>query len=111
MSSAIGLVDRYFVPMAQRVFGEATIPPEEQLGIELARWIARTKPAQFNARETRRRIRGALSDSKAMHQACEALTAAGWIRPARKSSENSAGRTPSNFEVNPLLLAGWKAAE
>jgi hypothetical protein len=111
MRSAIGLVDGYFIPMAQRVFGEAAIPQEDQLAMELARWIARTKPALFNARETRRRIRGALSESKVMHQACEVLTTACWIRPVRKSSENSAGRTPSNFEVNPLLLAERKAAE
>ena len=55
-------VDRYFVPMAQRVFGEAAIPQEDQLAMELARWIVRTRPRQFNARETRRTISRASGD-------------------------------------------------
>jgi len=90
---------------------EAAIPQEDRLGMELARWVARTTPALFNARETRRRIWGTPSDSKGMHQACDVLTPACWTRLVRKSSETTAGRTPSNLEVNPLLLANRKAAE
>ncbi len=68
--------------MAQRVFGEAANPEEDRLVMELARWIARTKLAQFKAPETRRAIRGPLHDPKAMRQACEVLKQAGWVRPA-----------------------------
>jgi hypothetical protein len=89
--ASIGLVDRYFVPMAQRVFGEAAIPQEDQLAMELARWIVRTKLRQFNARETRRTIRGVLHDPKAMQQACEVLQQAAWIRPAMKRPPSSVG--------------------
>ncbi len=104
MLAAIGLVDGYLIPMAQRVFGEAAIPEEDRLGMELARWIMRTNPAQFNARETRRAIRGPLHDAKAMQQACEVLRQAGWIRPVGRSSGASTGRLPTNYEVNPALL-------
>jgi hypothetical protein len=111
MLAAIGLVDRYFIPIAQRVFGEAAIPEEDRLGMELARWIARTKPKRFNARETRRSIRGPLHDSKAMQQACAVLTEACWIRPAGRSSGSSVGRLPTNYEVNPALLTKEKPRE
>jgi hypothetical protein len=109
LQGAIRLIDSYFIPMAQRVFGEAAIPLEDQLGMELARWIIRADPKIFNARETRRKIRGSLSDSKAMQQACDALSHAGWIRPMRRNPEPGAGRTPLNFEVNPKLRSEVKA--
>jgi hypothetical protein len=111
MLAAIGLVDGYFVPMAQRVFGEAAIPEEDRLGMELARWIARIKPKQFNARDTRRTIRGPLHDPKAMQQACAVLTLASWIRPTGRSAGSSVGRLPANYEVNPALLVEAKPHE
>jgi hypothetical protein len=109
-STAIGLIDGYFLPMARRVFGEAAIPEEERQAMELARWISEIKPERFNARETRRQIGGSLREAKHMSQACEVLTQAGWIRPVPGRSNTGGGRTPSDYEVNPALLAKAKAA-
>jgi hypothetical protein len=110
MLSAIGLIDGYFMPMARRVFGEAAIPEEERQAMELARWISEIKPERFNARETRRQIGGSLREAKHMSQACEVLTQAGWIRPVPGRSNTGGGRTPSDYEVNPALLAKARAA-
>ena len=110
MLGAIGLVDGYFLPMARRVFGEAAIPEQDRRAMLLARWIDETKPARFNARETRRSMGGPLRDPKHMEQACEALAQAGWIRPAGVRSGLRAGRTSSDYEVNPALLLSREAA-
>jgi hypothetical protein len=110
MLSAIGLVDDYFLPMARRVLGEAAIPEEERRAMELARWVAQTKPARFNARKARRAIGGMLREAKHMTQACEVLTQAGWIRPVAVASNASGGRTASDYEVNPALLVRAEAA-
>jgi hypothetical protein len=110
MEAAICLIDGYFLPMAQRTFGEASIPEEDKRAMELARWIWRERPPRFNARETRRSMRGGLKDAKAMNQACEVLTQAGWIRPVERAPGGSGGRTPSDYEVNPTLFAQEMAA-
>jgi hypothetical protein len=110
MEAAICLIDGYFLPMAQRTFGEASIPEEDKRAMELARWIWRVRPPRFNARETRRSMRGGLKDAKAMNQACEVLTQAGWIRPVERAPGGSGGRTPSDYEVNPTLFAQEMAA-
>jgi hypothetical protein len=104
MLSAIGLVDGYFLPMARRVLGEAAVPEEDRRATELARWIIQTRPALFNARDVRRKLGGLLRDSKAMAQACEVLTHAGWIRQAERSAGGSGGRSPLMYEVNPAVL-------
>jgi hypothetical protein len=110
MLAAIGLVDGYFLPMAQRVFGEAAIAEDERRAQELARWILRHRPKQFNARQVRRTIGGDLRDSKSMKQACEILTQAGWIRPIAKETGGAGGRSPLDYEVNPILFTEARAA-
>jgi hypothetical protein len=110
MLRATGLMDGYFLPMAQRVFGEAAIPEQDRRAMELARWIGGTQPARFNARKARRGIGGPLRDPKHMEQACEALVQAGWIRPAGVRAGSRAGRISSDYEVNPALLLSREAA-
>ncbi|MBM1171267.1 DUF3987 domain-containing protein [Microvirga arabica] len=104
MEDAIYLVEHYFLLMAQRVFGEAAIPEQDRLGMELARWIGQERPQRFNARTTRRKINRGLREPKAMKIACEALTEANWIRPLEKPGGPGMGRPPTEFVVNPILL-------
>jgi hypothetical protein len=109
MEDAIHLVEHYFLPMAQRVFGEAAIPEQDRLGMELARWLARERPQRFNAREARRKIGGLLREPKAMEKACEVLAEAGWIRSLQKPSGPGMGRPSTDFLVNPAILVQIKA--
>jgi hypothetical protein len=95
--------------MAQRVFGEAAIPEQDRLGMELARWLARERPQRFNAREARRKIGGLLREPKAMEKACEVLAEAGWIRSLQKPSGPGMGRPSTDFLVNPAILVQIKA--
>jgi hypothetical protein len=108
MKDAICLMEHYFLPMAQRVFGEAAIPEQDRLGMELARWIAQERPQQFNARATRRKINGSLREPKNMSMACKVLTEANWIRPLQKSGGPGMGRPPTDFLVNPELLRKFR---
>jgi hypothetical protein len=100
--AAAGLVDGYFVPMAERVYGDAAIPVSERGAMALARYLRKAGLVQFNAREVRRDIGGMLRDPPAMDAACHVLAEAGLIRskPLRASG---AGRKPKDFDVNPLV--------
>jgi hypothetical protein len=102
--AAAGLMEGYFLPMAERVFGDAAIPDAERQAMTLARHLRRESRERFNARDLRRTIGGGLRDAPKMKAACEALVEAGLIRPAFTRSGASAGRAAQNFEVNPVVL-------
>jgi hypothetical protein len=102
--AAIGLVDGYFIPMAERVFGDATIPPKERIAMILARHLFYQGSPTFNARELRREIGGALRDADVMTSACAALVEAGLIREAFKREGNVPGRRSRTYEVNTGIL-------
>jgi hypothetical protein len=104
--AAAGLVDGYFIPMAERVLGDAAIPPSERNAMTLARYIRKSKLAEFNARDVRREVGGNLREARIMDAACLALVEAGLIRPVRGQAIGP-GRKPKNFEVN---MAVWKVA-
>jgi hypothetical protein len=102
--AAAGLVDGYFVPMAERVYGDAAIPVSERGAMALARYLRKAGLVQFNARVVRRDIGGMLREPPSMDSACNVLAEAGLIRP-KPSRTAGAGRKPKDFDVNPLVLA------
>jgi Protein of unknown function (DUF3987) len=98
VNAAAALMEGYFIPMAERVYGDAAIPAVERAAMVLARHLRKSGPSKFNARKTRREIGGVLRDASAMNAACATLVEAGLIRPDAK--QPAAGRPPLNFEVN-----------
>jgi hypothetical protein len=105
--AAAGLLDGYFIPMAERVFGDAAIPMAERSAMALARHLKRNGLATFNARNVRRELGGALREAKAMDEACAVLVEAGLIRPEGKQALG-AGRKPKNYEVNPCVFGAGR---
>jgi hypothetical protein len=104
VEAATHLVGAYFLPMAERVYGDAAIPLSERAAMTLARSLRRLRLSEFNARDMRRHVGGKLRESASMHAACAALTEAGLIRP--HAARNSGGGRPAQrFEVNPALHA------
>lgn len=101
--SAAALMDSYFLPMTERVLGDAAIPATERAAMELLRYLRANGLAEFNARTVRREIGGTLREAPAMDGACAVLIEAGWVR--QKSSEGQ-GRKPKAFIVNPKLYRG-----
>jgi hypothetical protein len=102
--AAAGLVDGYFLPMAERVCGDAAIPVAERNAMTLARHIRKSGRTEFNAREVRREIGGSLREAAAMDAACGALVEAELIRRRFSRAGTTAGRTARNYEVNPAVL-------
>jgi hypothetical protein len=105
VGDAIDLVEAYFLPMAERVFGDAATPVADRNATMLARHLRRARDVTFNARLVRRTIGGALRDGQAMDAACAALVEAGLIRHVVVPNAG-AGRKPKDYQVNPALLGG-----
>src|SRR4029453_11576156 len=76
VASAITLVKDYFIPMAERVYGDAAIPIAERGAMLLVRYLKRNGLKAFNAREVRREIGGVLREPEAMNAACTVLVEA-----------------------------------
>jgi hypothetical protein len=105
--AATALVRDYFLPMAERVYGDAATTPQERNTAVLARWIAKTKPTDVHVRTVQREVRlPGLVDAEAIHAACKALVDAGWLEsPPRGSRE---GRARAAYAVRPELWAALK---
>ncbi|MEW6125018.1 MAG: DUF3987 domain-containing protein [Pseudomonadota bacterium] len=103
MRAAITMMEGYFLPMAERVFGDAIIPAADKDAVRLARWLRRERINQFNAREVRNRLGGSLRKAEAMDAACEVLVDANVLRPVVRAA-GAKGRAPKQFAVNPHLI-------
>ena len=101
--AAAGLVDGYFVPMAERVLGDASIPLVERRAMVLARQLRSRQHLEFNARTLRREVGGLLRESAAMDEACAVLVEASLIR-LKTGRPGQSGRPAKVYDVNPLLL-------
>ncbi|MEM9222090.1 MAG: DUF3987 domain-containing protein [Pseudomonadota bacterium] len=103
---AAALVEGYFAPMAEKVFGDASIPTEERSAMVLAKHLQTKEVTRFNARSLRRAIGGPLRDAKAMDSACKQLADAYLIQPAGVREGSLPGRAPKDYDVNPLICGG-----
>jgi hypothetical protein len=103
IAAAAHLVEDYFKPMAEYVFGDASTPREEQLATILAKYIIRSKADKINAREIARvaKLPG-LKDSNAVDAAVNRLIEAGWLFPDFKEFIG-AGRPGKDYIVNPKI--------
>jgi hypothetical protein len=101
--AAAGLLDGYFIPMAGRVFGDASIPTAERNAMALARYLRAHRMKEFNAKKMRREIGGNLREAAPMEAACNALVDAGLIRARFERAGSTPGRPAKNFEVNPVV--------
>jgi hypothetical protein len=107
--AAAALIEDYFKPMAERVFGDAALPEVDRLAATLARWILKERPKLVNARDLRRKARlPGLRDAAKVRLALGALVEADWLRPAFERSGDHGGRQREDYEVNPKL---WEARD
>jgi len=108
MQAAAGLMRGYFLPMAARVLGDASVPAEERNARTLAGWIMQARPAVVNVSSIRdgARLPG-LRESEPVKQACRFLADAEWLLPPEPSG--AAGRPRGDWTVNPQLWAEVEA--
>ena len=106
MEAAAGLMRSYFLPMAARVLGDASVPAEERHARTLAEWIIATRPAVVNVSSIRdgARLPG-LRETEPVKAACRFLGDARWL--ALAGDPGKPGRPRGDWTVNPLL---WAAA-
>ena len=97
--AAAGLMESYFLPMAERVFGDAAIPLAERNAIFVIKHLRKIRRSLFNARDLRREIGGPVRNPLDMDAACVALEETGLIRPIGKGH----GRPRKDYEVNPAV--------
>jgi hypothetical protein len=106
VGAACRLLEEYFIPMAERVYGDAAIPVPERNARTLARYLKQGKLREFNARALQRVIGGPLRDADAVKAACAALIEAGLIREQFSRSGATPGKKAHNYEVNPAVYQG-----
>jgi hypothetical protein len=105
VAAAADFLEDYAVPMARRVFGEASLPQAERDARTLARWLVRQDPLPetINARELRRMSRGpGITNADRMSAALDELAEADWVRPA-PARAGGYGRPRHDWSVNPLV--------
>ncbi len=104
MQDAAGMMDGYFLPMAARVLGDASIPETERQARTLAEWIVAMRPEMVNVSAIRdgARLPG-LRETDAVKEACAYLAEGGWLREAPVPAKP--GRPRGDWQVNPRLWA------
>ncbi len=104
VTAAIELFDAYFVPMAARVYGDASRPAAERAAVAVVKEIRKRKVATVNAREVRRSwgLPG-LAEAADVDAALGLLEEGDCVRAIGTSSAKG-GRRRSDYAVNPRLF-------
>ena len=97
----------YFLPMARRAYGDAALPADERAARTLAKWIIKERTTTINKSTLRRKTKLAgLRSKPEIDDAVEILEEAEWMRPAPARKGDTAGRSRSDYTVNPKV---WNA--
>ncbi len=103
--AAAVLVGEYLIPMAERVYGDASATPRTRNIATLARWIVKTRPNEVHVRYLQRDVRlPGLSEAATIHEACDGLIEAGWL--VAPPIRGIPGRPRVAYAVRPKL---WEA--
>ena len=80
-AAAATLVGEYFMPMAERVFGDAGASGVERNAATLARWIDKERPDEVHVRWLQREVRlPGLRSAEQIKDAANVLVDADWLR-------------------------------
>jgi hypothetical protein len=74
------LVGEYFMPMAERVYGDAAVGRSHRNAASLARWILREQAHEVHVREVQRKRLSDLTTAEVIHNAAAVLVDADWLR-------------------------------
>ena len=101
--AAAVLVSDYFMPMAERVYGDAAATEIERAAATLARWIVREQPKEVHVRELQRDVRlSGLRTAEQIKKAADSLVEADWLRaPVKGTAFGQRGRIV--YLINPKL--------
>lgn len=106
LAAASDLVADYLIPMAERVYGDATATEPERNAATLARWIRKARPEAVHVRTLQREVRlPGLNNAAAIHAAAEVLIEADWLRPP-PPQRGFQTRPKAIYPVNPAIVDG-----
>jgi hypothetical protein len=107
-TAAAHLLGDYFMPMGERVYGDAAIPLSDRNAATLARWIRDKRPSEVYVRHLQREVRlPGLMTADVIHAAAAVLVDADWLRPPRPAGEFGQKRREA-YSINPRL---WEALQ
>jgi hypothetical protein len=103
LAAAAHLVSGYFIPMAERVYGDAGASAGERNAATLGRWIRKHHPTEVHVRHMQREIRlPGLKSADDIRTAADVLVEAEWLRsPDAGTAFGQRGRVA--YLVNPRL--------
>jgi hypothetical protein len=96
------LVGEYFLPMAERVYGDAAVGRKHRNASTLARWILREKATEVHVRDIQRKRLSGLSSAELIHDAAGVLVDADWLR-SPPGQEAFGPRPRLAYPVNPRV--------
>jgi Protein of unknown function (DUF3987) len=100
--AAAASVSDYFMPSAERVYGDAGTSRDDRNAATLARWIVQARPAEVHVRRMLREVRlPGLATAAPLHAAAAVLIEADWLR---KPHAPTGKRPRLAYPVNPKLL-------
>jgi len=102
-SAAAQLMTDYYMPMAERVYGDASASERDQNAATLARWILKARPKEVHVRHLQRDVHlPGLATAKQIHGACAVLVEADWVKDPEPGVDfGRRGRIA--YLVNPAL--------
>jgi hypothetical protein len=104
LTAAAMLVSDYFMPMAERVFGDAATAAVERRAMTLAKWILKERPSEIHVRRMQRETRlPDLHTAELIRSACDALVEANWLRPPPKTQFGQR-RAAVIYAINPKVF-------
>jgi hypothetical protein len=102
-AAAAVLVSDYFMPMAERVFGDAGASETECNAATLARWIIRERPPEVYVRYLQREVRlPGMRTAEQIKKTANALIEADWLRAPVKTVFGQP-RSKVAYTVNPKV--------
>jgi hypothetical protein len=104
-AAAAHLLTDYFMPSAERVYGDSTAAAKDRNAATLARWICREKPPEVYVRELQRTVRlPGLTAAEVIHEAARVLVEADWLAEPPRGDGH---RGKAAYPINPRV---WDAA-
>jgi len=102
-TAAATLLSDYFMPGAERVYGDAAATAEDRNAATLARWVVRERPPEIHVRYLQREVRlPGLTKAETIHTAAAVLVEAEWLKgPQPGTGFGQRGRNA--YTVNPRL--------
>ena len=104
-AAATLLMEEYFMPMAERVYGDAAATQQDRNAATLAKWIMRDRPGEVHVRHVLREVRlPGLINAEEIEKAAAVLIEAGWLHEPVPKKGFGQGRGRNAYAVNPKLI-------